>query len=500
MKVLFMGIGLMACSHMLFPQGSNTFFKRIAFGQNADAGASILLADDGYIVYGGGTEFNTPVIGAIKIAKIDFDGNVVWTKTYGKPFFNWYQGSWGALVKTYDKNYVFGGSAHDTINNSSVLIGKFDENGDTLWTRNYSHPAYVTILDAVQAPDSGFAFVGFKTMPNGNYDYYLLRTDQDGHFLWDKTYGASKDDIGIGIDLTPEGGFILSGGTDNYGNGITDGWNVKVEPTSGQIQWTKTYGTIRDDCGTFTKHVGGYFYITKHCVDTVINPGDFDKWSWYLSKLNPNGDIIWQTFFNSPEVLEVYNVSKLPNSGYLLMGYINATLFSNSRAWFAKVSEQGEKCWEREYRFEESESYFVTDVAFTPDNHFIFTGMASALPGSVGSDFLILQLDSMGCFTPGCDTLNVSIETLIPSHEGLRVWPNPVRDNLHIEYCPDSFIQQPTVILYNLDGKMLFQKELPPTNRCLEAELALPDLPKGIYHLAIYDKDQLLAREKVMVR
>lgn len=109
----------------------------------------------------------------------------------------------------------------------------------------------------------------------------------------------------------------------------------------------------------------------------------------------------------------------------------------------------------------------------------------------------------MGCFTSGCDTLNVSIETLIPSHEGLKIWPNPVLRNLHIEFCSDIFIQQPSVILYNLDGQMVFQKKLPSAYRCLVEPghaLALPDLPAGIYHLAVYDNDRLLAREKVMIR
>ncbi len=495
-----MGVGLLICSQfMLHAQDSSTFFKRIPFGNNSDAGTAIIEADDGYILLGGGTEFGSPIITSTKIAKIDYAGNILWQKTYGKPYHIWRGGSWGAIVKTYDGNYVSGGGVEDTSGVRNPFVFKFNEQGDTLWTKAYAKPTYTPLFELVQTPDSGFAFVGYITMPNGNFDYYLMRTDQDGDILWEKTYGAANHDIGIGIDLTPEGGFILSGGTDNYGNGQTDGWNIKVEPTSGQVQWDKTYGTIRDDCGSLTRHLGGYFYLMRQCLDTVINQGDYHL-PYYIAKLYPNGEIMWQTFFNGPEVINIYNIVPLLDTSYILMGYKSEFLGSEASIWVAKVGSDGDKCWQREYVMEENNSYYMTDVALAPDGGLIFSGTAGGRSGSGGSDFMVLKLDSMGCFTPGCDTLNVSIETLIPGHEALRVWPNPVLDNLHIEFCPDIFIQQPKAILFNLTGQIVFQQKLSAATRCLDTKLALPDLPAGVYHLVLYDNDRIVAREKVMVR
>ena len=493
-----LGTGLLACSQLLVAQSPGTFFKQIDFDQNSDFAASIIPADSGYILLGGGTMYNNPIITATKIAKIDYAGELIWQKTYGKPYYIQRGGSWGALVKTFDGDYVSGGGSEDTSGIRNPFLIKFDENGDTLWTRTYFQPRYTSLEDLVQTPDSGYAFAGYKTMPNGKYDYYLLKTDRDGHIEWDRTYGASKQDGAVGIDLTPEGGFILSGGTDNYGNGITDGWNVKVEPTSGQIQWTKTYGTIRDDCGTFTRHIGGYFYIMTHCLDTLIHPGDFDKWAFYLAKLYPNGEIIWRTFFNDPEVIMIYNVYQLPGGGYLLMGYKNEILHSKSRAWFAKVNEDGEKCWERDYRFVADRSHIVTDMAFAPDGGFMFTGITSGVPGMGGSDFMVLKLDSMGCFTPGCDTLTSREAPLLAPEGSLRLWPNPAQEHLQVAYCPASPLRQPLLQLRNSAGQLVQQQALPPGGACLETALSLAHLPAGLYHVALYEAGRLLAGGRVI--
>lgn len=54
---------------------------------------------------------------------------------------------------------------------------------------------------------------------NGNYDYYLIKTDSVGDILWSKTYGGTNQDRCFDMKITSDGGYILAGNTMSFGNG-----------------------------------------------------------------------------------------------------------------------------------------------------------------------------------------------------------------------------------------------------------------------------------------
>src|SRR6185503_3127395 len=73
-----------------------------------------------------------------------------------------------------------------------------------------------------------------------------------GDIAWQKMLGGSQHEYGYGLDLTPDGGFMLSGFTDSNdgdvsGNhGKRDFWVVKTDG-SGNLQWQKCLGGSGDD-------------------------------------------------------------------------------------------------------------------------------------------------------------------------------------------------------------------------------------------------------------
>ena len=56
-----------------------------------------------------------------------------------------------------------------------------------------------------------------------NYGYnsfnaYLLQFNETGNIIWDVTWGHRENDHGLGVLQTKDGGFVITGSTNNYGN------------------------------------------------------------------------------------------------------------------------------------------------------------------------------------------------------------------------------------------------------------------------------------------
>ena len=91
---------------------------------------------------------------------------------------------------------------------------------DTFWTRTFGGSNSDYGRSVQQVSDDGYILTGSTaSFGNDSYDVWLIKTDAQGNEEWNQTWGGSDDDYGSSIQQTADGGYIITGWTNSFGNG-----------------------------------------------------------------------------------------------------------------------------------------------------------------------------------------------------------------------------------------------------------------------------------------
>jgi hypothetical protein len=278
----------------LFANGVIEWQKALG-GLEVDEASSIqITADGGYIVAGCTGSISGDVTGNnggedFWIVKLSATGDLIWQKNLGGTGNDFAY----SIQITPDGGYIVAGSINSTDGdvtgnhgNNDAWVVKLSVTGVTLWQKALGGTGYDLAISILPAPDGGYIVAGFTVSTDGDVtgnhggeDAWIVKLTSAGDLLWQKTFGGSGDDRASSIQITPDGGYIVSGETYSTNGDVTgshgysDAWVMKLS-TSGALVWQKA--------------LGGNFYDYAYCTQLATDAG-------YIiagSTESDNGDVI----------------------------------------------------------------------------------------------------------------------------------------------------------------------------------------------------------------
>jgi hypothetical protein len=316
----------------------NKIWDRTFGGLGKDLGFCVQQTkDNGYIITGCKKLF---LIGNydVYLIKTDPKGNKEWEKTFGGSN----EDVGFSVLQAEDGGYVIAGYTSFSEGKMVWLI-KTDSEGNKEWERTIGRKDSEA-ASIQQTNDGSYIIAGYTTLFDTNKDVWLIKTNSEGDWEWFKNFGGPNKDIGMSVQETQDGGFIITGLTESYGTGKGDVWLIKTNST-GAREWDKTFGGPDYDLGSSVQQTkdGGYIITGYNTTSSRLDKNQ----SWlfslaglgrvYLIKTDSNGNEEWEETFGGSRSDWGNSVLESQDGGYVIAGVTESYGAGKQDVWMIKV-------------------------------------------------------------------------------------------------------------------------------------------------------------------
>lgn len=188
-------------------------------GLGTEYGHAIHQTMDGGFVVAGST--NSCCYGGndVLVMKVSNDGTVIWSNAYGLSGNEWAT----EIRQTDDGGYIVLGYTEALSSQGDLLVMKLNSNGTVAWSKTYGGSSYESSYELGsgirQTADGGYIVLGGTwSSGRGADDMLVLKLGRDGTIQWQKTYGGASNEYAAAIRQTADDGYIIAGGTLSFGN------------------------------------------------------------------------------------------------------------------------------------------------------------------------------------------------------------------------------------------------------------------------------------------
>ncbi|MBN2383127.1 hypothetical protein JXQ70_09620 [bacterium] len=295
-----------------------------------------------------------------------------------------------SVQQTSDGGYIIGGWTNSFgAGDCDVYLIKTDRYGHMTWSRTFGGPEADYGHSVRQLSDGGYVIAGeTHSFGAGSSDIYLIRTDENGHELWSRTYGGESEEWGMSVQESCAGGFIMVGSTYSYGSGMHDVYLIKTDDRGNEL-WSKIFGGVNDDQGWSVQETNDRGYIiTGMCGFSHMTY----KENVYLIKTDDQGNELWSKMYGGKKEECGMSVQQTVDNGYIILGRTKSYGVGYSDFYLIKTDELGNECWSRTFGGEGAEwGYSVQQI----EDGFILIGSKDYME-AYGAEILFIKTDERG--------------------------------------------------------------------------------------------------------
>ncbi|SMC70350.1 T9SS type A sorting domain-containing protein [Moheibacter sediminis] len=273
---------------------------------------------------------------------------------------------------------------------------------------------------------------------NNGYDYHVVKLLQDGEISWEKYFGGAKNDYLHSVVSTNEGGLILAG--TSFSNqshdkkeknaGGSDVWILRLDE-SGEELWQKTIGTQNnEEASSIIQSTDQGFFLAGSIQS---NNHFFGSKDIFVSKLNEQGKLIKTIILGGDTIDEVTDMIATPDGGAAILIYSTSMKsadivldvdnlnrndgnefissienlrgksqdsFGEGDYWVVKLDENANIEWQKIYGGEKDD--YPKSIVFTETGYLIGGESKSGSSGNKkedavdGTDLWLISLDHSG--------------------------------------------------------------------------------------------------------
>lgn len=298
-------------------------------------------ADSGYIITGyenvWDSEFRV-YDAQLLLTKLNKDGYWIWQKSIGGS-----NGDYGNHVQqTNDGGYIVAGhTASNSQGYADAWLVKTDAEGNETWSKTFGGAGWDYADFVLQDDDGGYVVAGrTASFGAGGSDAWLIKTDENGNEIWNKTYGGRDSDYAAVVRKTGDGGYIFAGSTRSFGAGRWDIWVVRTDAGGNEI-WNETYGGEEWDIATCLQATTDGGYVVAGQTESA-GAGDFDI---ILVKIDADGFQDWSRTFGGRDSDEAYAVHEVSDGGFIIGGNTESLQLDSAEPWLIRTDADGQELW-----------------------------------------------------------------------------------------------------------------------------------------------------------